>query len=93
MMNDFAAAKDAYESADDAWALVKPTRRTPPALAAHHCTMEPLAAACRDAATTERDRCLWDIVWHAHFVNTGQVAPMAMPKPALARPEQLSMFG
>lgn len=92
-MSNFDTAKDAYESADDAWALVTPARRTPVALAAHHRAMEPLAAACRDSATTEQDRCRWDIRWHAHFVNTGQVAPVVKPKPVKARPEQLSMFG
>lgn len=67
-MNDFAAAKEAYEASSAASALVKPGKRTPIALAAHHRTMEPLAAACRDAATTEQDRCRWDIRWHRHWV-------------------------
>lgn len=93
MMSDFAAAKDAYESADDAWALVTPTRRTPLALAAHHRAMEPLAAACRDSATTEQDRCRWDIRWHGHWVASGQSAPVVRPMPVKARPEQMSLFG
>lgn len=91
---DLLAAKDAYEGADDAWAALKPVKQTPGALVAHHARMATLAAACRDAATTEQDRCRWDIRWHGHFVAGGK-APMPAvksPKPVKRALQQSSLF-
>ena len=90
----FEQAKEAYESADDTWAALKPSKRTPTALTQHHAAMAPLAAACRDAATSEYDRCYWDTRWYGHWVAGRTVGAEAAVKvrPVKVGPAQMSLF-
>lgn len=62
-MDAYTTAHEAYEAADDArHALV----RNPRTGHAYHAHMLPLAVACRDASTTEHDRCRWGIRVFGH---------------------------
>lgn len=90
-MDAYHRAKEAYEQADELWAANTRQVHQPALLAAHHARMAPLAAACRDAATSEYDRCWWDTRWHGHWV-AGEPKQIPARQP-VKPPAQLGLFG